>query len=107
MLEIGLVAGAAVGFFKLAKDNGLIAWVWALLAVIGYFAGAFIAGLFVGLLAPHLLNDQLTITLLGLAAGALGILIVYLILRAQIKRKNNESAESELLDNANSMDDIV
>ncbi|CAG5077109.1 hypothetical protein [Parvicella tangerina] len=98
MLEIGLVIGAAVGFFKLAQNNGLTAWVWALLAVVGYLGGAFVVGLLIGLFAPEMLNDRLSLTLLGLVSGGIGILIVYLLLKLQIKRKENEVEDGDILD---------
>lgn len=99
MLEIILVIGSAVAFYNLAKNNGLTAWVWAVLAIVGYLGGAFIVGLIIGLVAPELLEDQIILTLLGLAAGGIGILIIYLILRMKIKQKESEISDAEVLDN--------
>lgn len=99
MLEIGLIVGAAIGFYKLAQNNGLKGWIWSVLAILGYFAGAFTAGLVIGVFAPDMLYDELALTFIGLGAGAVGILAVYLILKMQINKKANEVSDSGLLNN--------
>lgn len=98
MLEIILVIGSAVAFYNLAKNSGLTAWVWAVMAIVGYLGGAFIVGLIIGLVAPDLLNDQIILTLLGLAAGGIGILVVYIILKNRINQKENELTDTDILD---------
>lgn len=98
MLELILVGGAAYAFFQLAKNNGLTPWIWAVLAFVGFFGGAFIAGIIIGILSPNMINDKVTITIWALGAGILGILLIYLILKLQIKKKQNEIEESDLLD---------
>ena len=99
MLELGIVAGAAYAFFQLAKNNGLTPWIWSVLAFVGYFGGAFAAVLLIGLFAPDMIYDQVMLTILGLVAGGLGILVVYLILKLQIKKKDGQSSSADLLDN--------
>ena len=69
-----------------------------MLTVVGYLGGAFTAGLFVGIFAPETLDDRIVLTILGLVAGGIGILIVYLFLRLQINRKSQEISDGDILD---------
>lgn len=98
MLEIILVGSAATALFRLAKNNGLTGWIWSVLTIVGYLGGAFLAGIILFIVAPEMLNDRLILGLLGIVAGGLGILIVYLLLKAQINKKKNEISESDVLD---------
>jgi hypothetical protein len=98
MLEIILVGGAVSALYKLAKNNGLVGWVWGLLTVAGYLGGAFVVGIILFMVAPNLLDDRLVLSLLGIGAGGLGILVVYLLLRLRINRMDDSVVESDLLD---------
>ena len=98
MLEIALVGGATSAIYKLAKDNGLKGWIWALLSILGYFGGAFVAGIILFIVSPNSLDDRLVLGLVGIGAGGVGILIIYLLLRMQINKANNEISDSNLLD---------
>ena len=70
---------------------------WAVLAIVSYFVGAVVIGVIIGLVAPEMINDQITLMFLGLLSGSFGIVTAYFIMRQTAKNKIN-SNDSEIID---------
>lgn len=100
MLGILIIIGICVGFYKLGEANGRKGWIYALLSVVIWFGAQFIAGIFIGLLAPEMLNEQFTIIILGLASSAAGVGIFYLLLKQHFnKNPKDKNQREDILDN--------
>ncbi len=100
MLEIGIIVGGGFAFYKYAKEHNLLAWLWAIIPALAYFAGAFVAGIIIALVAPEILNEQILLTVIALFSGALFVGIAYFIMTkvASNKQQNQDSFQSDLLD---------
>ena len=100
MIEIGIIIGGGFAFFKYAKENGLLPWLWAIIPALSYYGGAFITGIIIALLAPELLNDMLILTVIALFAGALFVGLAYFIMTrvAASKKSKMSLGQSDILD---------
>lgn len=91
MIVIALIIGVIVGFYRTARDGGLNGVVWSIIGIGSYYGFTFILGIFLGLFAPELVNDNMTLTLMALASGAIGVALAYLLLKRIIANKKNQS----------------
>lgn len=99
MLEILILIFVGRYFYKFSKDNNMKPVLWTIIGVLSYFVGAFVMGLIVGILNPRILDNLLTLTLLGLVSGLIGVTITFFIMKAQAKNAT-PSSESEVLDDS-------
>lgn len=99
MLEILILIFVGRYFYKFSKDNNMKPVLWTIIGVLSYFVGAFVMGLIVGILNPRILDNLLTLTLLGLVSGLIGVTITFFIMKAQAKN-TTPSSESEVLDDS-------
>ncbi len=99
MLGIILLIGLSIGIGRAAENKGLHKILWGILAFVSFFLAQFIAGLFVGIFSPNLLEDETSLTILGLLSGIAGFVIVWLLMFYIAKRKKAMKEENEgLLD---------
>jgi uncharacterized membrane protein (DUF485 family) len=100
MLEIGIIIGGGIAFYKYAKEHNLLAWLWAIMPLVAYFTGAFVTGIIIALFAPEILNDQILLTVIALFAGALFVGIAYFIMTRVAANNASKitAGQSELLD---------
>ena len=100
MIEIGIIIGGGIAFFKYAKENGLLPWIWAIVPALAYYGGAFITGIIIAFVAPELLNDMVILTVIALFAGAVFVGISYFIMTrvAAAKKSKISTGQSDILD---------
>ncbi|UKN01476.1 hypothetical protein K6119_17260 [Paracrocinitomix mangrovi] len=107
MLDILILIACAVGFYKAAEKRGLTAWLYALMSVLAFFAGAFLAGLFGAMINPQIAYDQVTLVIAAFAGALIAQVILYLIMinAAKNKTSKEERYEDEVMDSS-SIDDL-
>ncbi|MBI3135730.1 MAG: hypothetical protein HYZ14_13725 [Bacteroidetes bacterium] len=87
-----MVVAALIGiwFYRTSKMNGLNAILWAVLGVASYFVGKVIAGVFIGIISPEMIDETMKLTLIGLVAGIVAVLITYWLMQMAASKKKNE-----------------
>ena len=91
-----IVVGAY--FFNYAKRNNMNKILWAILGIASYFIGQVVAGAIIGLTAPDLLQEDITIMFIGVLAGGLTTYLTYLLMVKESKKKQDSSIDSDILD---------
>ncbi|WP_430409026.1 hypothetical protein [Kordia sp.] len=97
MLEIIIMIAVGRQFYELAKKyEQQLAWLYAILGIISYYAGAFIAGVFIGLYSEitgsYILEgtSNIILTLIFLPIGILSCWAFYQLLKKSWKKKFEE-----------------
>ena len=107
MLGILILVGIVAGFYNLAKKKDLNGALYAVLAIVFWFGGQFIAGLILGVMDPYALDDMGKLIIWGLGGSIGGIAILYFILMSAAKKKESAVIETseEIMDDT-SIDDL-
>ena len=98
---LGLILLYWIGkyYYKLAEEYEKSKWGYAVIGVISYYAGAFIAGFVIAIVAPTFINSVSDVQL-GLIALPFGLAItcgLYFLLKNNFK-KNHKNPLDELED---------
>lgn len=83
-----IVALIGFGFYSAAKSRGMNTILWTILGIASYFLGQVIAGFFIGFTNPQMLNDDLSLTVVGLISGLVAVLLTFLIMVSVNNQKN-------------------
>lgn len=103
MLGILILIGIGFWFSKMAQNHGgAKPWVWVVSGIGSYFLGQLIAGFIIGLVAPQMLDEMLTLILVGLITGILGVFVARQILITHAKNNGGKKPSSpNILDDQN------
>ena len=68
----------AVGFYRSAKKRQMNAVLWAVLGLVGWIGGQFVAIFFMGLVDPNSidLNDRTQVMIYGIVGAVIGTILV-------------------------------
>lgn len=95
-----IVALIGFGFYSAAKNRGMNAILWTILGIGSYFLGQLIAGFIIGFTNPGMLENELSLTMIGLFSGLGAVLVTFLIMVSVDNQKNrlkNKITEDESL----------
>ena len=103
---IGLLLIYYIGkqFYELAGENNKSKWGFAILGIVSYYAGTFIAGIVMALIYEIGMSksiDDINDVVLGLIALPFGVLAcwgLYKVLKSQWSKQSTFSASEEILD---------
>lgn len=105
MIGIAILVGIASLFVNFAKANDLNKWLWGVMSIVSFYAAQFLAGIFIGILAPDLLYSQGALIGISLLSGALGVGIAFFIMKNSAKKVKAKIVDTEVLDD-NISDDL-
>jgi hypothetical protein len=90
---------AAYVFYRGAEKRNMIPWLWAVIGVLSYFAGPFLAGIIIGLTDPYSLYDEGAINFYAIISVFVGLIIAYVTM---VLIGNNKESKSKkvLLDDS-------
>jgi fructose-specific phosphotransferase system IIC component len=95
-----IVALIGYGFYSAAKRRAMNTILWTILGIGSYFFGQVIAGFIIGFTNPQMVNDELSLTVIGLISGLAGVFVTFLIMVSVDNQKNrlkNKITEDESL----------
>lgn len=98
---LGILLLVAVGFWfnKMGQNHGgAKPWVWVISGIGSYFVGQIIAGLIIGIFAPDMLDDILTLILIGLVTGFAGVFIARQLLINYAKKNQTNKKSPDVID---------
>lgn len=98
MIGILILIAIAVGFSNYAKKNGLPRILWGFLGVVGYYGGAFLAGLVIALVDESIADNAGGLIISALVGAIFGVGGMYLLMRNVASNKRKQTANSEILD---------
>lgn len=103
MLGIFLLYYIAKPFYTLAENHQKGKWLYAILAILAYYLGTFVAGILIALISElgfHYSIDNYNNYVLGLMAMPLGILFAWAFYKFLVRKweKNNEFTDAGILD---------
>lgn len=105
MIAILILFVLASLFFNYAKKNNLNPILWAILAIVSFFAAQVIAGVIIALFFPNLFGDDASILAIGLISSLTGVFITYNIMRRSAQKAKTKIVDAEVLDD-NIKDDL-
>ncbi|MDG3583542.1 hypothetical protein [Galbibacter pacificus] len=90
MLGLLLIFFIGRYFYQLADDYNKNKWGFAILGIVIYYAGTFVAGIFIGLFYPTALEtmDSLALNLIALPVGIIFCGVLYYILERNWEKKS-------------------
>lgn len=88
-------------FFRSAKKRALNGFLWAILAVLTWFAAQIIAGVIIAFTNERLLDNDFLVMMWGVVASVLGSIGLFVLLQLAAKRKS----EKKIFQNDEIMDD--
>lgn len=94
---------AAYLFYRGAEKRNLTPWLWAIIGVMSYFAGPFMAGIIIGLTDPYSLYDSGIINVYAVISVFVSLIIAYVVMVLVGDRK----AKKKVLHDDNLIDDQV
>tara|TARA_B100000678_G_C18148717_1_gene477963 strand:- start:133 stop:453 length:321 start_codon:yes stop_codon:yes gene_type:complete len=97
MLGLLLLYFIGKSFYNLAQKHGKSKWGFAILGVVTYYAGTFIGGLAIGLMAPTFVmnTEDIIIGLIALPIGVAFCATLYFILKNNWEKQTNAHVTSE------------
>ena len=98
MLSIFILVSAATTFARLAHDKNRNRYLWGTIGVVSYFLTQIIVGVLIGLVKPELLEDNVTINILGMVCGFIGMGVAYYILKTLPDPTEEVTSNADLLD---------
>ena len=98
MLSIFILVSAATTFARLAHDKNRNRYLWGTIGVVSYFLTQIIVGVLIGLVKPELLEDNVTINILGMVCGFIGMGVAYYILKTLPDPIEEVTSNPDLLD---------
>lgn len=98
-----MILAAIIGvlFYRAAVQHELNKALWVIIGILSYFAGQFIAGFIIGIVSPGLLDDKLSIIVVGLISGIIAVGVTYWMLLNTAKKNviQKEKEQKDLIDN--------
>ncbi len=98
-----MILAAIIGvlFYRAAVQHELNKALWVIIGVLSYFAGQFIAGFAIGMVSPGLLDDTVSMIIVGLISGIVAVGIAYWIMVNTAKKNviQKEKEKKDLIDN--------
>lgn len=98
-----MILAAIIGvlFYRGAVQHEVNKVLWLFIGVFAFFAGQFIAGFVIGLVSPGLLDDFMTLLVVGLVSGVAAAGIAYWIMLNTAKKNaiQKENEKKNLIDN--------
>ena len=98
MLSIFILFSIASAFSRKAHDKNRNRYGWGTIGVVTFFGSQFIGGIIVALINADLLNDQGTVTIIGLISGIIGTGTAYYVLHKLPDPTEIVETDSDLLD---------
>jgi hypothetical protein len=105
MLSILFIYFIGKAFYTLAEEHNKHNWLFGILGVVSYYAGAFLGGILIGVIyviqnpdgVMEELDDRL-LSLLTIPIGLLSCWLFYRILKSQWGKQASRASEIEVLD---------
>ena len=79
-------------------DKNRNRYLWGTIGVVSYFLTQIIVGVLIGLVKPELLEDNVTINILGMVCGFIGMGVAYYILKTLPDPIEEVTSNPDLLD---------
>lgn len=85
-------------FYNYANSNNINKVLWVIVGLLSYFVPQLIVGVIIGLIAPQMVNDTVSLTIIGIAVGIIGAIIAYQVMVSYSKKEKIIPVDDSLLD---------